>query len=119
MGTYPRGPPIYIYDSYSAQIRGDLLQIDSLFVLQEDITKHPCLAGNSCPKALDPERWGSTLCILLSSPHYLNLAARCSCLAGLMEAGIPADEIGLSLEVMDWHSPLLGACLALGVDLYI
>ena len=82
--------------------------------LQKDFIK--LRLASRRPKSQEKESWSTTLRILLSSPKYLNLNARCSSLSALIESNIPAADDGIVLEIADWHTPLLGACLALGVD---
>merc|ERR1711971_1341881 len=93
-----------------------LLEIGGLAKLQQDVLENTdmLMAGKSFKNR--PKCWPDVLSILTSAPKYLPLLARQRWLSAAMMQSIPADDEGLILEIVDWSSPLVGACAALGVD---
>ncbi|CAK0895705.1 unnamed protein product [Prorocentrum cordatum] len=93
-----------------------LLEIGGLAPLYEDMIARPDrLALREGGTKDMPSCWHDVTRILTSSRKYLPLQVRQLWLSAAMKASIPDGDEGLVL-VVDWSSPLSGACEALGVD---
>eukprot|EP00933_Yihiella_yeosuensis_P017743 TRINITY_DN14771_c0_g1_i3.p1 TRINITY_DN14771_c0_g1~~TRINITY_DN14771_c0_g1_i3.p1 ORF type:complete len:498 (-),score=93.07 TRINITY_DN14771_c0_g1_i3:42-1460(-) len=95
-----------------------LHKIGGLKALEEQLASNPALMMSlQPPEALiNSDQWQATRDLLLSKPNYLRLDVRQAVLAESIAFLIPADEDGLVLNVLDWSSPLVGACAALGIE---
>eukprot|EP00933_Yihiella_yeosuensis_P018975 TRINITY_DN15445_c0_g1_i1.p1 TRINITY_DN15445_c0_g1~~TRINITY_DN15445_c0_g1_i1.p1 ORF type:complete len:587 (-),score=110.87 TRINITY_DN15445_c0_g1_i1:132-1820(-) len=91
-------------------------KIGGLKALEEQLVSQPSLMVGDLPaKAYYCSYWGQTVRLLLSKSRYLRLDVRLAFVAELMANSISADEEGIVLDVLDWSSPLVGACAALGI----